>query len=67
MGGIFSSGGKESACNAEDRGETGSIPAWEDPLEKENGNPLQYSHLKYSTDSRAWQNTVKGSQRVRHN
>ena len=33
---------------------------WEDPLEEENGNPLQYSCLKNSMDRRAWQATVRG-------
>ena len=28
-------GNKESACDAEDTGDLGSIPGWEDPLEKE--------------------------------
>ena len=32
--------GKASSWNA---GDQGLIPGWEDPLEKENGNPLQYS------------------------
>ena len=27
--------GKESACNAGDTGDAGSIPGWEDPLEEE--------------------------------
>ena len=35
-----SSYGKESACNA---GDAGSIPGQEDPLEKGDGNALQYS------------------------
>jgi len=26
---------------------------WEDPLEEENGNPLQYSYLKNFTDKRS--------------
>ena len=33
---------------------------WEDPLEEENGNPLQYSCLKNSMDRGAWQATVRG-------
>ena len=33
---------KNLPANAED---TGSIPGWEDPLEEEIGNPLQYSCL----------------------
>ena len=31
-----------------------------------NGSPLQYSCLKNPMDSGAWQATVHGSQRVRH-
>ena len=33
---------------------------WEDPLEKENGNPLQYSCLGDPRDRGAWQATVHG-------
>ena len=33
---------------------------WEDPLEEENGNPLQYSCLKNPVDREAWQATVHG-------
>ena len=33
---------------------------WEDPLEEENGNPLQYSCLKNPMDREAWQATVYG-------
>ena len=36
----------------------------EDPLEKENGNPLQYSGLEYSVERGAWWARVHGSQRV---
>ena len=32
----------------------------EDPLEEENGNPLQYSCLKNSMNRGAWQATVHG-------
>ena len=32
---------------------------WEDPLEKENGNPLQYSCLENSMDRGAWWATVQ--------
>ena len=35
-------------------------PGWEDPLEKENGNPLQYSCLENSMDGGAWWATVHG-------
>ena len=33
---------------------------WEDPLEKVNGNPLQYSGLENSMERGAWQATVHG-------
>ena len=33
---------------------------WEDPLEKENGNPLQYSCLENPIDRGAWWATVHG-------
>ena len=55
------SDGKASACNA---GDLGLSVGWEDPLEKENGNPLQYSCLENSLDGGAWLATVQGSQRV---
>ena len=43
-------------CNA---GDTGSVPGWEDPLEKGTaGYPLQYSSLENSIDRKAWQATV---------
>ena len=35
---------------------------WEDPLEKENGNLLQYSCLAYSMDRGAWRATVHGAE-----
>ena len=35
--------GKESACNAGDTGDVVQSLGQEDPLQKENGNPLQYS------------------------
>ena len=38
--------GQESACHAGDTGDAGLIPGQEDPLEQENGNPLQYSCLE---------------------
>ena len=31
-----------------------------DPLEKENGNPLQYSCLRNAMDRGAWRTTVHG-------
>ena len=39
---------------------------WEDSLEKENGNPLQYSCLENPMDGGAWLLSM-GSQRVGHN
>ena len=38
----------------------------EDPLEKENGNPLQYSCLENPIDRGAWQAIVHAVARVRH-
>ena len=39
----------------------------EDPLEKGNGSPLQYSCLQNPRDRGAWPATVHGVARVRHN
>ena len=47
---------KQSACNARD---AGWILGWEDPLEKENGNPLQYCCLENPTNRGAWQTIVQ--------
>ena len=49
------SAGKENTCNA-----VGTALGWEDPLEEENSNPLQYSCLKNSMDKGAWQAMVHG-------
>ena len=49
---------KESACDAGDTGNTGSIPTLGRSSGGENGNPLQYSCLKKPMD-RAWQATVQ--------
>ena len=54
---------KESACNA---GDLGSIPGSERSPGEENGNPLQYSCLENPMGRRAWQATVYGVARVRH-
>ena len=54
MGFPSGSDGKESACNAGDTGDAGSISG------KGNGNPLQYSCLENSTDRGAWWATVCG-------
>ena len=52
-----SSAGKEPACHV---GDLGLIPGCEDRLEKVTANPLQYSGLKNSMDTGAWQATVHG-------
>ena len=58
-----SSIGKKSACNA---GDPGLIP-WSGRSPREgNGNPPQYSCLENSMDRGAWQTTVHGFTRVRH-
>ena len=53
-------GGKESACNAGDTGDAGSIPGSRRSLGEGNGNPLQYSCLENSMDIGAWQARVHG-------
>ena len=54
---------KESACNA---GDPGSIPRSGRSPREANGNPLQYSLLENLMDGGAWQATVHGVTRVRH-
>ena len=51
---------KESACNAGDAGDSGSIPDSGRSPGVENDNPLQYSYLKNSMDRGAWQAIVHG-------
>ena len=46
--------GKESACNAGDTGDTGSIPGSRRSPGGGNGNPLQYSCLENPMDRIAW-------------
>ena len=58
-----SSVGKESVCNA---GDLGFIPGSGRSPGEGNGNPLQYSCLENPTDRRAWEATVYGVPRVRH-
>ena len=55
---------KGSAWNASD---LGSIPGLGRSPGEGNGNPLQYSCLENLMDGGAWQNTVHGVARVRHN
>ena len=57
------SNGKESACNA---WELDSIPELGRCPGEGNGNPLQYSCLGNPMDRGAWQATVHGVTRVRH-
>ena len=55
--------GKESACSA---GDLGSILGLGRSPGEGNGNPLQYSCLENPIDRGAWQATVHGVARVRH-
>ena len=52
--------GKESACNAWDTGDAGSIPRSGKSPGEGNGNQLSYSCWKNSTDRGAWKATVHG-------
>ena len=63
LGFPHSSVGKESTCNA---GDPVSIPGWGRCPGEGNGNPLQYSCLENPMDIGAWQATVHGVMRVRH-
>ena len=54
---------EESACNA---GDPGLIPGLGRSSGEGNGNPLQYSHMENPMDRGAWQATVHGIARVRH-
>ena len=56
---------KESACNAGDARDLGSIPRSGRSPGGGNGNLLQYSCWENSMDRGAWQATVMGSQRVK--
>ena len=51
---------KESACNAGNAGNTGSIPGSEKSPGEGNGNPLQDSCLENPMDRGAWRATVHG-------
>ena len=50
--------GKESACNARDSGDTGSIPGSGRSPAGGHGDSLQYSCVENPTDGRAWRATV---------
>ena len=54
------SAGKESACDAEDTRDMGSIPGSGRSPGGGNGNSLFYSCLKSPTDRGAWWATVHG-------
>ena len=54
---------KESACNAKD---LGLIAGSGRPSKEGNGTPLQFSCLGNPMDRGAWQATVPGIARVRH-
>ena len=57
--------GKESARNAGDAGDVGSIPGSGRSPGGGNGNPLQYSSLENDMDKGAWQTLQSlGPQRV---
>ena len=58
MGFPDGSTGKESACNAGDIGDMGSVPGQEDSPGRGNSNLLQYSCLKNPMDGGAWWATV---------
>ena len=52
--------GKESAWNAEDAEDVGSIPGSGRSPGGQHGNPLQYSCLENPMDSGAWRAIVHG-------
>ena len=52
--------GKESACNAGDARDAGSIPGSERSSGGGNGNPLQYSCQENPMDRATWWATVHG-------
>ena len=54
------SSSKESAYNAGDTGDVGSIPRSGRSPQGGNGNPLQYSSLENSMEGGAWWATVHG-------
>ena len=58
--------GKESACNAGDAKDMGSIPGSGRSPGGGHGNPLRYSCLENPKDSGSQQATVHRLQRVRH-
>ena len=61
---VGGSDSKEAACIT---GDLGSIPGSGRSPGEANGNPVQYSCLENPVDRGAWQATVHGVTRVRHN
>ena len=61
---LYGSDGKTFAYNV---GNLGSMPGLGRSPGEENGNALQYSWLENPMDGGAWQGTIHGSHRVRHN
>ena len=59
------SAGKESACNAGDTRDAGSILRSRRSPEEGNCNPLQYSCLENSMDGGSWRATVHGVAKTR--
>ena len=57
---------KNLPANAGDTRDAGLIPGLGRSPGEENGNPLQYSCLENPIDRGAWQATVHGVTRVRH-
>ena len=60
--------GKESSCQYKETQEAKvQSLSWEDPMEEENGNPLQFIFAwRNPTERGAWWATVHGLQRVGH-
>ena len=54
------SSGKETACNARDTEDAGSIPGLGRSLGEGNGNQLQYSYLENPMDGASWWAMVHG-------
>ena len=63
VGGFFTNWAIREAYSA---GDQSSIPGWGRCSGEGNDNPLQYSFQENPTDRRAWQATVHGVTRVRH-
>ena len=63
MGFPDGSDGKELACNAETRVQS---LGWEDPLEEDMATHFSILAWRIPMDREAWQATVQGLKRVRH-